>query len=73
MPSVIKSVAYSYIDSGPNPYSFDAICIEHGKVTLDVHQRFATREAFFEGILQVVPVFNEGGDNTLTSETIPDD
>jgi len=59
MPSVIKSIAYSFIDEGPKPYSFDAIMIEKGQVTLDVHKRFATREEFFDGILEVIPVFNE--------------
>ena len=69
MSSVIKSVAYSYIDGYRKPFSFDVVCVENGKVTLDIHKKFATKEEFFDEIEGVIPLFLEGGDPVYPGET----
>jgi hypothetical protein len=62
--STIKSVAYSFCGGFPQPYAFDAVVIEAGKMVLDVHKKFKTREEFFEEVERVIPMFDGENDES---------
>ena len=56
MASSIKSIAYSFCEGFPQPYALDVVMVDDGKVTLDVHRKFETRDEFFEAMEGVIPM-----------------
>lgn len=50
MSNTFKAIAYSYASTESQPFLFDAFCVEDGRVTLDIHQRFVSKEEFLEAI-----------------------
>jgi hypothetical protein len=70
--STIKSVAYSFCDGFEQPYALDCVLITNGKLEIDVHGKYETREEFMAAIEGVIPMFKEptqeeeGGDPTST-------
>lgn len=62
MPSVMKTVAYSYIDGYTKPFALDVLEVSDGQVRVNIHQKFATREEFdeaIEGVIQLVSTPHE--------------
>jgi hypothetical protein len=54
MSSVMKSVTYSYIEGYPTPYALDAVKVENGEVTLNIHEKFESLEDFYSGVQEVI-------------------
>lgn len=62
----IKQVSYTYsqaiAESGQPGYTLDCFVSVDGVVVVDRHETFNTKEEFFEGIGELIPVI-EGGEN----------
>jgi hypothetical protein len=68
MSGTLKSVAYSYISASNKPFSFDAVFIEDGRVTLDIHKKVATKKEFFEIVEEVIPILTSETDEVAADE-----